>query len=316
MGRCSAALFAAPLINPIKGGKPFQSKISQHNGSFCVSWLKVEVMSCVSSRTINPLGDAVCNSFPSIWFPNPPIGVSFRPVFVNDCDSMSLEFPLLLSSHGTKGPLLSIWMQYFFLPGWKCNSEVWKTYSGQFTVSCLCFYQGTFQLIVSIYWANWTVVAVCLLLFKLNGSVITFIHTLKAWLTDPRQFYNQLLFQFFFPSTAAAWNVWPLSLVTSALSRLSVCLPVCPLCPSRSTTRPMWSPAPKSLSPLLLWYTVRLHCCLHACMSVCLRPNCLPLRTFSEVWPLLSSLESTLLSVSLNGDHFSSVAEKLNNLCL
>lgn len=31
MGRCLAALFAAPLINPTKGGKLFQSKISQHN---------------------------------------------------------------------------------------------------------------------------------------------------------------------------------------------------------------------------------------------------------------------------------------------
>lgn len=42
----------------------------------------------------------------------------------------------------------------------------------------------------------------------------------------------------------------------------SIYLPVCPLCLSRSTTRPMWSPVLKSLSPLLLWYTVCLPCCL------------------------------------------------------
>lgn len=64
---------------------------------------------------------------------------------------------------------------------------------------------------------------------------------------------------------------------------LPFCLSVCPLCPSRSTTRPMWSPAPKSLFPLLLWYTVRLHCCLDASMAVRLCSNCLPPFTFSQV---------------------------------
>lgn len=87
-----------------------------------------------------------------------------------------------------------------------------------------------------------------------------FMYTLMDWLTDSNSWGQCVTF----PSTAAAWGaiVWTLSLVTSALL---VCLPVCQLCPSRSTTRPMWSPAPKSLYPLLLWYNVCLPCCLHVC---------------------------------------------------